>query len=361
VWSLVLTGVLAVSSVAGMEIFWRSMGQEPSIPESPAAWAVRRGLVKDAGEETLVLVGASRIMGNFSVRSFQRRHPEMRVVSLAISGESPTRVLRDLAEDKTFAGRVVVSTTPYFIAKGQTPVAEEYVRTYHEDMSLNNYVDQLIGMWVESRLAVVRYELHPRLLISEVRRKRRLPEPTVIATHFDGSRHNYYHRMDDQTLREMRTDRVSRAATEYRRLPRLVPEVWDGLVDEIAGYADRIEARGGRVVFVRMPTSGEHLAMDLAVFPRERFWDRLAARVNQPAIHFMDEQSLSSFECPDTSHLDYIDKDAFTLALCDAMQESGFLDPPLWEGGARYRIAGLAERLNPKPADAAKEPRRRTP
>ncbi len=69
----------------------------------------------------------------------------------------------------------------------------------------------------------------------------------------------------------------------------------------------RIQSRGGRVVFVRFPTSGEHWQIDQLKYPKSEFWDLIGGSTVAQTIHFVDHPALRQFELPDTSHLDFSD------------------------------------------------------
>lgn len=78
---------------------------------------------------------------------------------------------------------------------------------------------------------------------------------------------------------------------------------------------EKIQGRGGRVVFIRMPSSGEVRRIEFLTWPREKYWDQFAASIAAPAIHFEDYPSLSGFNCPDGSHLDENSARQFTRNL----------------------------------------------
>ena len=69
-------------------------------------------------------------------------------------------------------------------------------------------------------------------------------------------------------------------------------------------WVERIQARGGRVVFARFPSTGEVLAVDEAMRSRREHWDRFAARTAAETLHFQDVPGLAGFDCPDGAHLD---------------------------------------------------------
>ena len=102
-----------------------------------------------------------------------------------------------------------------------------------------------------------------------------------------------------------------------------VPEEWLKLTAPIERAVDAIQSRGGRVVFVRFPTSGEMLALSRRVYPKEIYWDRFAATTSAAMVHFLDVPSLSKFDCPDLSHLDRRDAVRFTEGLIAELQRRG--------------------------------------
>ena len=97
--------------------------------------------------------------------------------------------------------------------------------------------------------------------------------------------------------------------------------VIDQILDRLERAAMKLESQGGRVVFVHLPHDGPVKMLEDQIYPRERYWDRLAARFAGAAIHYEDYPSLRSFTCPDGSHLDLRDAPAFTRALAKIVNE----------------------------------------
>ena len=60
-----------------------------------------------------------------------------------------------------------------------------------------------------------------------------------------------------------------------------------------------LQARGVKVLFVRMPSSGEYLAFENREFPRARTWTALLAATGAPGIHFEDYPELQNYQLPD--------------------------------------------------------------
>jgi hypothetical protein len=65
--------------------------------------------------------------------------------------------------------------------------------------------------------------------------------------------------------------------------------------------------------------------MDNAKWPKDIFWDRLAARTHAQTIHFKEHPALATLECPDTSHIDSKDGPQFTRGVIDILRERGVI------------------------------------
>lgn len=73
------------------------------------------------------------------------------------------------------------------------------------------------------------------------------------------------------------------------------------------------------MILVRFPTSGKHWEMDDQRYPKNEYWNAAIARTKLTMIHFKDFPSLSAFDVPDGSHLDYRDTRRFTEALLEIL------------------------------------------
>jgi hypothetical protein len=100
----------------------------------------------------------------------------------------------------------------------------------------------------------------------------------------------------------------------------------------------RLRARGARVLFVRMPSTGEYLAYENQQFPRARTWDLLLARTGAAGIHFEDYAELrpdvEGYYLPEWSHMMRADGERFTAALWKIIQRD------FWGPGASAAASG---------------------
>lgn len=95
----------------------------------------------------------------------------------------------------------------------------------------------------------------------------------------------------------------------------MMGQVLEARFRDTAQHVARIRARGGRVVFLRLPVTGPLLAREEQLAPRALTWDRLVRESGVPAIHFEEHPELRAFDCPEWSHLSAEDSVEFTRRL----------------------------------------------
>jgi hypothetical protein len=95
-------------------------------------------------------------------------------------------------------------------------------------------------------------------------------------------------------------------------------------IERAARAVARLKARGVRVLFVRMPSTGEYLAFENHAFPRASTWDVLLATTGAPGIHFEDYPELrpdvQGYYLPEWSHMVRPDGERLTAALYRIIQ-----------------------------------------
>jgi hypothetical protein len=102
--------LLVALSLGGWESFWRARGFRPSLNDDAALWALSRKEASNGDPDSVVFVGASRIQLGLNTEVFAEKTGKRPIV-LAIDGESPIPVLRNLASDESFRGLVISELT----------------------------------------------------------------------------------------------------------------------------------------------------------------------------------------------------------------------------------------------------------
>ena len=322
--SAVVAVILFLIGICGVEVFWRHLGHHPSVADDPAWWAHHRAVASNLDTKTIALLGTSRIQLGFSTEVFRDRYPEWKIAHLAVNGRRPIPALLDLSEDEKFRGIVICDARANTFDSSSGADQQEYVDYFHREFSasLNGQVNRVIGSHFQSMFVSINPWVRLGRVIKELIRHNALPEPNYLVTNFDRSRAADYTLIDVAEHRQSRIDRV-RQGIASRRRPK--PEEWLDNLEKIKNAVSKIKSRGGDVVFVRFPTTGEHWQLDEQAWPRRIYWDQIGKHTGAHTVHFQDIAALADLDCPDTSHIDQRDKASFTSALLDELVRLGTL------------------------------------
>ena len=293
VWLLALSSVLALLSV--WEISWRCQGFRPSVRDQWGLWAKMRQKAAQKGDKSVTLIGASRIQTGLHPRVFARAtgiHPIM----LAVDGSNPIPVLKDLAADPRVTGTIICSLIPMWLgeASGDFGRAGEWIRKYH-DRKWSKRVETELTVLLQQHL-VFRYTgLQPDEIWEDIEEGHwpRKPYAPMRANRF---RPTDFSMTDIERIRQ---GRIEREKKFHANAQPLGEKKYLEKVRKINGFVKQMKHKGGRVVFVRFPSTGVVRKLESQTWPREKYWDQLAANTEALSVHYEDYPSLSGFECPD--------------------------------------------------------------
>lgn len=318
-----LTILVAAALLLGWETALRRMGHRANVIDDEALWAGQRARVYTRdGQKALVLLGDCRMQLGLVPEVLRDRFDGHRVVQLSIQETSPVAVLRDLAADAKFDGIVVCGLDARLLCRDMWEMQQPYVDYYHKKFTLNTRLNRLFTTLVQRTFASANPQWQWDDLAIRLARRQPLPAPYYIETHADRSRLADYDLVDLEVHRKWAYDRIRWLSTN-RELPG--EEQWLRDAMEVEEWVRAIQGRGGRVVFVQLPTTGPHLRFSEMVFPKAAYWDAFAARTSALCLHFQDVPRLADFDCPDTSHLDRADAPRFTRELGKVLQDHGVL------------------------------------
>src|SRR5882724_7585504 len=108
----ILTLIIGVCFVVCWELYWRNKGFRPSYNDDKVLWAAKRKEIYKPADQTTIFIGSSRIKFDLDFPTWEKltgEHP----VQLALVGSSARTVLRDLAKDKNFKGKVIIDIAEY--------------------------------------------------------------------------------------------------------------------------------------------------------------------------------------------------------------------------------------------------------
>lgn len=308
-WLLAL--VLAAATLGAVEWEWRSRGFAPAVSDSARLWSAHRLRAEGLTRPGSVIVGTSRAQYAIDLDAFGDEVGWPAPIQLSLQGRSPLPVLKDLAEDPTFSGLVIVDVTEriYFQRTRQRErrarerIEESRELRANQTAAFESAIDQ----WIGETFVLRNPEVAPDRALA------------LWADGFDVEPDERWVESDRSAKMDFsRVDPVKRhrrwldAFRAERAPPR---DVRNRIIRATRHAVETIRGRGGEVVFVRFPSHGALGYRERSMFPRDDYWDVLVERTGAPGIHFSDYESLKSFETPDGSHLDMRDADAFSRAL----------------------------------------------
>jgi len=319
---VLLAALIAALALGAWEWHWRQSGYEPALYDDRDLWSQHRlrTVSVDQGYNFTV-VGASRIQLAFSTREFERLLPDWHATSLAINGHYPLAVLDDLAADEAFAGIALVAIDGRGLAHWYRDMSEPWVRHYRRDFGPQRRIERHLLTAAQQSLVVAGSPFNLVRRVSGWIDGQVPPRPYAMLQR-DRTIAADYERANVPGLRAHFADAL---AADYRARPAPSPELWLDDLGSVARAVQAIQQRGGRVVFLRMPTADEHWRLDRENYPRAQYWDLLAGAVGAMTIHFQDEPGLAELNLPDTSHIDQSDRASFTRTLVATLRERGVL------------------------------------
>ena len=312
---LLLTGLAFGSE----EAFWRSRGHRPSVTDRKELWHFWRSQVYD--DDTIVLLGTSRMLGAFSSEAFGERFTHRKFVQLAIPGNrSPVGLLQQLLTDEQFQGVIICSVLPPGLMSSSWGGQVQWCGEPPQPADLWNVAAY---SFLQDRFLILSSELSLQNRIRSTLGADSCSGPDYSRKHFDRTVTFDFSKIANlESLQEKRTRYFQR---EYRALEMPSPQSLLGGMAVVESMMRRLQDRGGQVVFVRLPSSGSHLKLEEYYHPKHEYWDQFAAATCAVCIHFQDVPTLRGFECPDNSHLDYRDARRFTRRLLHELSRRGVL------------------------------------
>ena len=332
-----ITLVITLALTLGWEAYCRHLGYAPTLNDTSDLWASRRVVVDQEPDRTVV-IGASRTLFDFDMDVYEQALGE-RPLQLATVGTNPGPYLKDLADHPDFSGTVIVGVVPgLFFAPGGPPISKPQgnLKRYR-GWSPTQQVGHHLAVFLEQRLAFLQQgdlTLNQLLLSFDIPNRPQAKVPPKLPPYFYEVDEERQGRMTD--IAERDTDIQQRIQQIW--LPLFTPPPFPpGLaLDEIHAKVEamatstlqatkknveKIRSKGGKVLFVRFPSTGKLRDLENKFTPRKAYWDRILEVTGAPGIHFEDHPQLKNFDCPEWSHLTKGDATKFTRHLMPLIQE----------------------------------------
>lgn len=326
----VVVVLVVIAAALAWEFYCRSIGYGPTLNDNEDLWTITR---RRAEPESIVIIGDSRGWYDLDLDELQKGLGK-RPVQLAMGGSCAYPVLADLADDKTFHGTIICSFVPrlFFAPPGTPPMerGEKAVRRSHTQSPAQR-ASEYLAMPLEEHVAFLKQQ---DLTLEQL--LKRLPIPNRPGALVPPRLPPYFGTVDRERRARMIEEcaRGGKLATTIQQIwlpiftppppPSYVPKdvfmakmkdaIEKRFGDTIAAV-EKLRARGGKVVFVRLPVSGGLKALEDRTTPRNQTWDPLLQGTGAPGIYFEDFPELAGFNCPEWSHLSAGDSVEFSKRL----------------------------------------------
>lgn len=254
-------------------------------------------------------------------------------IQLAIDGSPFWPVLEDLAEDDSVNGTVIVDVTVWKIGPGKSrSIASEWLRYYRQYGGKRPTAPYYWDFESDLRTVFSGHLAYRSIGIT--------PQ-SMFGRWLEGASppRNYLKMLPDRSVmadfRKTNKARLYRMRVEAHKgqVPVAFQQIhdFDDRLAALERLVRKIQARGGRVVLIYLPRSGEIKRIEDIRFPRAVYWDQLARTTSAETLHFEDVPALAHYDLPDGSHLDYRQAISFTETL------GRILFPPRSSGPAPMR------------------------
>lgn len=317
IWILALA--LTASGWFGFEHYWRSQGYTPSIMDSLDLWSLhRKRVVLEAPPTRVALLGASRIQYGIAPETFKAEAASLGLnidpVMLAVSAKYPLAALRDLSEDSKFRGIAIVGIDSRGFNRAWRDMQQQHVDYYRHDFTPAKELHRLLLTQMQKHFIATRPDFAALTLINHG-----APWKDYLVFTPDRAGATDYSKSG---LAAIRTGRLEGLKRTYSSFTPPTPAEWLAANRDIVGWVEKINSRGGKVVFYREPVSDEHFQMDEERFPRAAMWDELAKIMPATMIDFQDHHELR-IDTPDMSHIDMKDIERHSRALVRVLRQRG--------------------------------------
>lgn len=329
-----LTLAVVLTFVLSWEAFWRVRGYKISYNDDKALWAEKRTQVYKPMDEATVFIGSSRIKFDLDQPTWKALTGED-AVQLSLVGTSPISLLQDLADDEKFQGKLVVDITEFLFFAQIPPVhksAKEAVDFYHKG-SPSEWFSATVNRSLERSLVFLEErQFSMNKLLESVNLPNR---PGVFAMPpfpktFEWNTRDRQTYMPDIFLHD--TNAVKQVTNIWNVLminspvPPTTGEPLNQIIAQVKNCVEKIRNRGGKVIFVRTPSSGPMAVAEEKGYPKEKYWKVLLSSTNSDGIHYKDYPETDSFVCPEWSHLAPIDAVKYTHALANQLFHKGWFN-----------------------------------
>jgi hypothetical protein len=328
----IFAAILVLVSFTGWELYLRSTLATGAYDDTSGLWANIRKRATLPKEKATVFIGSSRIKYDLDQPTWKALTGET-PVQLAIEGATPIPVLKDLAGDTDFKGKLVIDVTEILFFSNAPPIVSEpvkHIQYFHNETPSEKF-SFAVNKYTDGNLCFLDkdyYSLNAMLEKLEVPSRKEVFVFPWFPPDFDRTDYDRQSRMTDRflqdTAQQHRVQWIWKYLGDHALSGPPKEEQLTAFLTQLKQYTDKIKARGGEVVFVRTPSSGPFLQGENMAYPKEQYWNRILAVTGCQGFHFEDDAATAHMQCPEFSHLKPADAAFYTSALVKQLQQKGW-------------------------------------
>ena len=334
--NFIRAGILAISisfvALLAWEIHLRQKDLPISYDDNNALWAHNRSMVYEPRDRTTVFIGSSRIKYDLDIPTWQSITGN-HAVQLANVGSSPRPVLEDLANDEKFSGNLVIDVTEGLFFSDFSPndaLTNAKIAYYHKITPTQKWSFQ-VNHVLESKLMFRdenSFSINAMLDNLHIPRRQGVFQMPLFPVEFHGNSFERQSFMTPQFLVDSNLQNQVKGVWGFLASlggpPPPTGDKLQSILNIVRAQIDKIKSRGGKVLFVRTPSSGPYRMGELKGFPRAKYWDRILAATDCPGIYFEDDPSTAHFTCLEWSHLTPHDAVSYTKSIIKSIRGKGW-------------------------------------
>jgi hypothetical protein len=322
--------LIALLLLAAYEWYFRNIEVWPAgYDENAELWSYWRAKAEHATSDDIIIIGSSRAHFNFNIHLFDSLTGK-RPIMLAIPGSSPYYTFADIVNNTSFNGLLIVGVAPgLFYAPGSSYPAQltknDRVDFYKKQTYASKF-NQIVYNYIDPNLNYLDPDLSLKKLAERLPFENRdsvmgpLLWPPMVSMDFYRSV-RMHEQFENDTVLQNRQKKIWDSFGHKNRFPDSVQVS----LNYYTGLVETFQSRGGKIVFVQSPVSGNYLAHEPVNYPREKYWDQLIELSGAIGYYYEDYPELKTMDPPEWSHLSRKDADTFTKKIIELLKQDKLL------------------------------------
>ena len=272
----VATVVVVLAFALSYELYWRSRGLTISYNDDKVLWARHRRQVYMPSDRATILLGSSRIKFDIDIATWKEETGE-KAIQLSLPGTPPHLILHHLANDVNFKGKAIIDIMElqfFAIDRERREKSAREAIEYFDNETPAQKAGAFINHMLESKIVFLEEGLFGLTrLLDDFHLPNRagingapdvIKEFRTLSFERQGFLTPIF--LFDTLLQKRQMDNRKKSGSLSIR-PTLQGESLDELFRSLGMSISKIRKRGGEVIFIRPPSSGEEWKIENIVNP----------------------------------------------------------------------------------------------